>query len=168
MGHRFGRREFLRFVNLLRATSGRGFVNLHHTITQYAIERVRKFLTQEDYNQVVNAWSQFMGDKKEKEVTLKGGEAEVLDDYDLFYKTFSKLKAGSLLASLRKMTASEEGRKKIGSFLIQGLCDKYQGNYDPHYVTGLGSTLWVLDQYWKDTAIATNGLYQYLDFFFSG
>ena len=155
-------------LNLLRATSGRGIVNLHHTITRYAIERVRKLLSKEDYSHMVNVWVQFVGDKKEVVVTLKGGEAVVVEDYDRFYKTFSELRAGPVAASLQQMTASGEGRRKSARFLIQGLCDQYQGSYDPHYVTGLGSTLWLLDQYWKDTPIATNGLYQYLDFFFSG
>jgi hypothetical protein len=154
-------------INLLRATSGLGFVNLHHTITWYAIERVRKLLTQENYSQMANAWIRFLGEKQEEKVTLKGGEAEVVEDYDQFYKMFSELKAGPVAASSIRMIASEEGRYKLGHFLIQGLCDKYQGSYDPHYLTGLGSTLWILEHYWKDTPIATNALYQYLDFFFS-
>jgi hypothetical protein len=154
--------------NLLRATSGRGFVNLHHTITRYAIERVRKFFTREEYEHMIDTWIQFLGDKREEEVPLKGVETGVLDHYDQFYKAFSELKARPLTASLLKMPTSEENRNKLGSFLIRGLCDKYQGNYDPHYVTGLGSTLWVLEQYSMDSQIATNALYQYLDFFFSG
>jgi hypothetical protein len=156
--------------NLLRATSGRGFVNLHHTITRYAIERVRKLLTHEEYGHLVNAWVQFMGDKNDKEVTLKESEAEAeaVENYDQFYKAFSDLKARPLAASVQRMMTSGEDRKKLGSFLIQGLCDQYQGDYDPHYVTGLGSTLWILDRYWRDPAVAANGLYQYLDFFFSG
>jgi hypothetical protein len=154
-------------INLLRATSGLGFVNLHHTITWYAIERVRKLLTQENYSQMANAWIRFLGEKQEEKVTLKGGEAEVVEDYDQFYKMFSELKAGPVAASSIRMIASEEGCYKVGHFLIQGLCDKYQGSYDPHYLTGLGSALWILEHYWKDTPIATNALYQYLDFFFS-
>jgi hypothetical protein len=154
--------------NLLRATSGRGIVNLHHTITRYAIERVRKLLSQEDYRHMFHAWIQLLGDKKEEPVTLKGDEAVAVEDYERFYETFSKLKAGPVAASLQRMTASGEGRHKLARFLIQGLCDQYQGSYDPHYVTGLGSTLWLLDHYWKDTAIASNGLYQYIDYFFSG
>lgn len=155
-------------LNLLRATSGRGIVNLHHTITRYCIERVRHFLSQEDYSHMVYAWIQFLGDKKEESVTLKGDEAVPVEDYDRFYETFSKLKAGPVAASLQRMTASGEGRHKLARFLIQGLCDQYQGSYDPHFVTGLGSALWLLDHYWKDTAIASNGLYQYVDYFFSG
>jgi len=155
-------------LNLLRATSGRGIVNLHHTITRYTIERVRRLLSQEDYGHMANLWIQFLGDKKEEPVTLKGGEAVVVEEYDRFYETFSKLKAAPVAASLQRMTTYGEDRHKLARFLIQGLCDQYQGSYDPHYVTGLGSTLWLLNQYWKDTPIAANGLYQYLDFFFSG
>jgi hypothetical protein len=66
------------------------------------------------------------------------------------------------------MFVSEHGRQQLGRFLIKGVCDKYQGNYNPHYLTGLGSALWVIDQYWNQPPIATNALYQYLDFFFSG
>ena len=154
-------------INLLRATSGLGFVNLHHTITWYAIERVRKLLTQENYSHMVNAWIRFLGEKQEEKVTLKGGEAEIVENYDRFYRIFSELKAGPVTASSIGMIASEEGRHKLGHFLLRGLCDKYQGSYDPHYLTGLGSTLWILEHYWKDTPIATNALYQYLDFFFS-
>ena len=66
------------------------------------------------------------------------------------------------------MIGSQEGRQKIKRFLVQGVCDKYQGDYDPHYLTALGSALWVLDQYWQDAQLVSNGLVQYLDFFSSG
>jgi len=155
-------------INLLRATSGLGIVNLHHTITWYVIERVRKLIPQEDYSHMASAWVRFQGDKREEKVTLKGGEAEVVEDYDRFYKMFSEMKPGPVTASSIGMIASEEGRNKLVRFLIQAVCDQYQGSYDPHYLTGLGSTLWILEHYWKDTPIATNALYQYLDFFFSG
>ena len=155
-------------LNLLRATSGRGIVNLHHTITRYAIERSRMLFTPEDYSHMANAWIQLLGDKKEERVTLKGSVAGVVEDYDRFYERFLELKAGPVAASLQGMMDSGEGRRKLGRFFIQSLCDKYQGNYDPHYVTGLGSTLWLLDHYWKDTPIATNALYQYLDYLFNG
>jgi len=79
-----------------------------------------------------------------------------------------ELQAGPVAASLLRMIDSGEGRHKIGRFVIQSLCDTYQGNYNPHYITGLGSTLWLLDHYWMDTPIATNALYQYLDFLFNG
>jgi hypothetical protein len=153
---------------MLRATSGKGFAPLHHTITRYAIERARRFLGQEDYNHMVNAWIDFLGDTGEKKVSLEGASSEPAKEYDQFYERFSTLKTKPVVASLSGMIGSQEGRQKIKRFLVQGVCDKYQGTYDPHYLTGLGSALWVLDQYWQDARLATNGLVQYLDFFFSG
>jgi|MudIll2142460700_1097286.scaffolds.fasta_scaffold00515_2 hypothetical protein len=153
---------------MLRATNGKGFVPLHHTITRYAVERARRFLGREDYHHMVNAWIDFLGDGGEEKVSLEGAASEPAKEYDQFYKTFSTLKTKPVVASLSGMIGSQEGRQKIKRFLVQGVCDKYQGAYDPHYLTGLGSTLWVLDQYWQDPRLVTNGLVQYLDFFFSG
>jgi len=153
---------------MLRATSGRGFVPLHHTITRYAIERARRFLGQEDYIHMVNAWIDFLGDKGEERVSLEGTASEPAKEYNQFYERFSTLETKPVAASLSSMIGSQEGRQKIKRFLIQGVCDKYQGDYDPHYLTGLGSALWVLDQYWQDAPLVTNSFVQYLDLFFSG
>jgi len=153
---------------MLLSTSGTGFVPLHHTITRYAIERARGFLGQEDYIHMVNAWIDFLGNKGEVRVSREGAVPEPVKEYDPFYKTFSTLEARPVMALLSPMTSSQQGRHKIKRFLIQGVCDKYQGAYDPHYLTGLGSALWVLDQYWQDAPLVTNSLVQYLDFFFSG
>ena len=153
---------------MLRATSGRGFVPLHHTITRYAIERARRFLGQEDYIHMVNAWVDFLGDKGEERVSLEGAASEPAKEYDQFYEKFSTLETKPVVASLSGLIGSQEGRQKIKRFLVQGVCDKYQGTYDPHYLTGLGFALWVLDQYWQDAPLVTNSLVQYLDFFFSG
>ncbi len=153
---------------MLRASSGRGIYNLHHPITRYAIERIRKFLTEEEQNHVVNAWIKFMGDKKEAEVSFGDDGSGRVEDYGRFYETFSKLDARRMVASVRGMISPEEDRRKLGRFIVQGLCDKYQGDYNPHFLTGLGSALWVLDQYRDQPSIVTNTLFQYLDFFFSG
>jgi hypothetical protein len=153
--------------HMLRASSGRGIVNLHHTITRYAIERIRRFLTQEEYDHMVSAWVEFMGNKGEEAISVKGIESNPVDDYAQFNKTFSRLKAKPVVASVEGMLASEEGLRKTKQFLINALCDQYQGSYNPHYVTGLGSALWALDQYPQNPPIAVNALFQYLDFFFS-
>jgi hypothetical protein len=92
--------------NLLRAASGLGIVNLHHTITWYAIERVRELLTREDYGHLAAAWVRFLGDKREEKVTLKGEAGEVVEDYDRFYRLFSDLKPGPVTASSIRMIAS--------------------------------------------------------------
>jgi hypothetical protein len=152
--------------HLLRATSGRGIVNLHHTITIYSMERVRHFFTEEEYNHMIGAWISFMEDKKSKLVVLDSPKMEISASYARFYEVFSKLEAKSLVASMGEMIGSPQGRAEVGRFLIKSLCDHYQGNYNPHYLTGLGSALWVADQYWKQPPIVINAFYQYIDFLF--
>lgn len=153
--------------HLLRATSGSGIVNLHHTITYYAIERARQFFSQEEYNHMILSWISFIGDKRTKQIALDRPGVEP-EDYTGFYETFSRLEAKPVVAIVEKMIVSWHGRKELGRFLIKGLCDQYQGNYNPHYLTGLGSALWVVDRYWNQPSIAINALFQYLDYFFNG
>lgn len=160
------KKDFSRFM--IRATSGRGIVNLHHPITLYAIERTRKFLSQEEYDHMVDAWVGFMGDKREGEVHLAGMKPEPIEDYGRFYELFTRMDAKRLTASLKEMIISEEGQRKLGRFMVQSVCEKYQGDYNPHYLTGLGSVLSIMDQYRDQPIIVSNGFYQYLDFFFSG
>jgi len=154
--------------HLLRATSGQGIVNLHHTIAFYAIQRVRQLFTLEEYNHMIGAWIEFMGGKEAELVELRGSKIEGMPDYPRFYEVFSRLEAKPVVVSALGMIASPEGRQQLGRFLVKGLCDKYQGDYNPHYLTGLGSALWVVDQHGKKTAVATGALYQYLSFFFHG
>ena len=66
------------------------------------------------------------------------------------------------------MVTSQEGRSELGRFLIKVLCDRYRGDYNPHYLTGLGSALWVVNRFAKQVSIVTNALYQYVDFLFDG
>jgi len=152
--------------HLLRATSGRGIVNLHHTITIYAMERVRHFFTKEEYNHMIGSWIGFMGDKTLELIMLDSLKTDLQGDYNRFYETFSTLDAKSVVAPMGEMIASPQGRGRLGRFLIKGLCDHYRGNYNPHYLTGLGSALWVADQYWKQPPIVINAFYQYVDFLF--
>ncbi len=153
--------------HLLRAASGQGIVNLHHTITVYAMERVRQYFSAEQYDHMIVSWIDFLGDKKAKQTTLEG-PAKPAADYDKFYQAFSRLDAKSVLGLIKEKIISPQGRKQLGRFLIKGVCDQYQGNYNPHYLTGLGSALWVVNQYWNQPQIVLNALFQYLDFFFKG
>jgi hypothetical protein len=152
---------------LSRASSGRGFTNLHHTITGYAVARVGEFFNPAEENHLWRAWIDFLGNKKEEKVTLEDGEPGDSEDYDRFYAAFSAGKAKSLAASFRHKIASEEGRRRIGRFLVQGLCEQYQGSYDPHFLTALGSSLWILGRYWNNQPLAFQALIQYLDFYSS-
>jgi hypothetical protein len=152
---------------LLRAASGQGIVNLHHTITRYAVERVRHLLNEPEYSHMIACWVDFMGTKRAKPISPDASEGSESEDYTDFYRYFSKREEKSVLASLAKMIPSEEGRRQIGRYLIKGICDRYQGNYDPHYLTGLGSALWAVNHYWNQPPIAINALAQYVNYFFS-
>ena len=153
---------------MLRATSGRGIANLHHTITRYALDRVGHLFTPEENAHLLEAWNEFMGNNKAAEMILGAEGMGQLDDYAHFYNMFRKLDPQSTTDHLRRFLLKPEARQKLSSFLIKGVCDLYQNNYNPHYVTGLGSALWVVGRYWDQASIATNALFQYLDFFFSG
>jgi hypothetical protein len=109
----------------------------------------------------------FMKDKKAKQIEVRSG-MELPADYTRFYETFSKMDAKSIVPSAAGMIVSTRGRHQLGRFLIKSLCDQYQGNYNPHYLTGLASALWVVQRYWSQTPIALNALFQYLSFFFEG
>jgi len=154
--------------HLLRASSGLGIVNLHHTITVYAIEHVRHFLTEVEFDHMIAAWIAFMGEKESQPVKLDHPRADLQNDYTRFYEMFSALEAKPVVASLQGMIASDQGRLQLGRFILKGLCDRYQGDYNPHYLTGLGSALWVTDRFWKQPSLVVNALYQYLDFLFDG
>jgi hypothetical protein len=143
-------------------------LNLHRTITLYAMERVCQFFSKEEYNHMIGSWIAFMGGKSAKPITFDRKGMEPLSDYARFYETFSTLEAKPVVASMEGMILSPEGRRQLGRSLIKGLCDQYQGNYNPHYLTGLGSALWVVDRYWNQAQIVMNALFQYIDFFFKG
>ncbi len=117
---------------------------------------------------MLEAWNEFMGDKEAAEPVLGDKETERADDYAAFYNVFRKLVPQSTTNQLRRFLLGPEARRKLSYFLIRGVCDLYQNDYNPHYLTGLGSALWVVDRYWNDAPIATSALFQYVDFFFSG
>ncbi len=154
--------------HLLRATSGSGIVNLHHTITVYAMERVRHLFSEGEFNHMVGAWIDFMEGKKAERRVLESPRVESPADYPRFYDTVCSLEAKTVVASVAGMIAAGEGRRQLGRHLVKALCDLYQGNYNPHYLTGLGSTLWVVGRYWNQESIVINAFVQYLDFFFDG
>jgi len=153
--------------HLLRAASGPGIVNLHHTITRYAVERFRHLLSEAEYSHMIARWIDFMGAKRAKTISLDPSEGTEVKDYTHFYQYFSKREEQPVLASLARMIPTEEGRRQVGRYLIKGICDLYQGNYDPHYLTGLGSALWVVNHYWNQPPIAINALAQYVNYYFS-
>ncbi len=151
--------------HLLRATTGQGIVNLHHTITRYAVERVRHLLSDAEYSHMIACWIDFLGGKEAASAPFE--PSVEINDYPEFYRYFSKREEGPVLASFARLAPTEEGRKRLGRYLVRGVCDLYQGNYDPHYLTGLGSALWVVNRHWNQPALALNSLRQYLNYFFT-
>ncbi len=57
-------------------------------------------------------------------------------------------------------------RSLLCAFLVTGVCDLYQGEYDPHYLTGLGSLVWLINTYHHNAGLVQDALYQYLGFYF--
>jgi hypothetical protein len=152
--------------HLLQASSGRGIVNLHHTITVYALEHVRRLFSREEYFHLISMWIEFMGKKEVGPIDLNSRGIEPADDYGRFYRLFSRLEPEPVVQSLAGLMASPQGRRQLSRFLIKGVCGQYQGNYNPHNLTGLGSALWMVEQFWNQPPVAANALYQYIDFFF--
>ena len=153
---------------LLQTTKGGGIVNLHHTITLYAVERVRHLFNEKEYSHMMSAMIAFMGEKEAQPPEIVLHPSATQAEYPSFYETFSRMDARSLAGIAMEMVTSSQGRRQLGRFLIRAVCDAYQGDYDPHYITGLGSALWAIDRYWNQDTVAMNALYQYLSYLFDG
>lgn len=151
---------------LPRATSGTGFLNLHHTITLYAIGRVRHLLSDAEYGHLLASWLDFLGDKTVEALPAVPA-ARTVTGYEDFYQRFSGQAEGEVLACLAGMISSEAGRRQAGRYLIKAVCDSYQGEYDPHFLTGLGAALWVVEHSRDQAPLAISALRQYVNFFFS-
>jgi hypothetical protein len=149
---------------LSRSVTGTGFVDLHHTITLFAIERTRSFLTHAEHRHMMHAWARFMGEKpaEPRSFTPHGK----IGDYARFRESFSQLDANLMLDLTGGMIGSATDRSRLCAFLVTGVCDLYQGNYDPHYLTGLGSLLWLTNTYHHNAGLVQDALYQYLSFYF--
>ena len=117
---------------------------------------------------MMSALISFMGDKDGKQPEIDIVEAARSIDYSTFNETFSGMDASSVTGIAAGMMTSSQGRRRLGRFLIRAVCEAYQGDYDPHYITGLGSALWAIDGYWNQDTAAMNALYQYLDYLFNG
>jgi hypothetical protein len=151
---------------MVRATSGHGIVNLHHTITFYALDRVRFLFTTEEHRALFGAAIRFMGDKKGERMAPQLPRRDAPHDYSGFFRDFSGANMEPVIASVSQMISSEDKRRELGRYLIKGVCDLYQGDYDPHFITGLGSMLWVLETYPTEETVCLNALHQYLDYYF--
>ena len=153
---------------LLQTTKGGGIVNLHHTITLYAMERVHHLFNDKEYGHMMSTLIAFMGEKEGNPPEIDIAESAMSIDYSTFNEAFSGMDARSLTGIAVGMMTSSQGRRRLARFLIRVVCEAYQGDYDPHYITGLGSALWAIDRYWNQDSVAMNTLYQYLNYLING
>ncbi len=149
--------------SLSRAVTGTGFVDLHHTISVYSIERVSSFFSPVEYGHLIAAWRTFLGDKEATQPSFRPSGR--IDDYGEFLSILTRRDAGFVIERVGGMLDSPEDRSRLCSFLVTGVCDLYQGDYDPHYLTGLGALFWVINTFYDDTPLVRNALYQYLGFY---
>ncbi len=149
-----------------RAVSGTGIVELHHTITLYAIERCRYLFAEDEYEHLLTKWAGMM---KNKRVDLKSSTEKPaeLSDYSDFAALFVRHKPESLIPYIKGALNSKSLRYQLGGYIVKGVLELYNGKYNPHSLTGLGSALWVMDTFSEYPKIVINGWLQYLDFFYS-
>jgi hypothetical protein len=162
----FSEKDYLQ--GLQRAISGKGIVNLHHTITLYAIERTRHLFTNHEYGHLLAMWAAFMKGKEAEPLLTGIPPASKPEDFSRFLEVFSRRETFPILNMAARMISSERDRKELGRFLVKGVCQLYQGNYDPHFITGLGSALWVMERFRDSPAVVVSALHQYLDYYFAG
>ncbi len=152
--------------HILRAVSGRGIVNLHHSITLYAVQRVRHLFAAGEYAHLIRKWVDFMENKEAEPVTV-AAVGSPIERYPEFFDIFSAYETRPLLEKVAAMISSESGRRRLGRYILKALCDCYQGDYNPHCLTGIGSALYLIENYSQQMDIGVTALFQYLDFYFT-
>jgi hypothetical protein len=152
--------------HLLRAVSGRGILNLHYPITLYAMERVRFLFDEAQYNHLIAQWIKFMGDKTADRTDNPEPVEGSITDYAEFTERFTEYDMEPILQWAAGMIETPGKRTILGRYLIKAVCDQYQGRYNPHNLTGLGSTLWIMENWWDQPEISLAALYQFVDYFF--
>jgi hypothetical protein len=152
---------------LQRSISGSGIVALHHTITLYAIERSRHFFEPQEYDHLLSMWAEMMAHKEENLLHLQDFHTLDLPDFQLFSTFFSQYDSAPILSMAKGVLHSDENRARLGHYLVKGVLQCYNGQYNPHNLTGLGSALWIMESFSNQPIIVINALSQYLDYFFS-
>ena len=117
---------------------------------------------------MLTMWLHMMDNKRKKLRPVEEFTAVVLPGYPGFYSVFSQYDPEQVLNMVKGALGKEADRSRLGYYLIKAVLQCYNGQYDPHYLTGLGSALWILNTFHDHPDIVMNGLLQYLDFFFSG
>lgn len=153
---------------LSQAVSDTGIVALHHTITLWAIEKVRFLFNTHEYEHMLCMWESYLGNNDLYQLRKIKETEKDPDNFDAFFNFFSKLETEPAAKMISGMAGNPKGRDRMCRFLIKGLCRLYQGNYDPHFFTGLGSMLWISEQFQDQPEIIFNAVYQYVDYYFNG
>lgn len=153
---------------LHRAVSGTGIAALHHTITLYCIERSRHLFGPLEYDHMLAMWSGLMRAKQEQLLPLETFRAEPLADFSDFFAVFSGHDPLAVVHRIEGALYSGADRTRLGQYLIRSVLHSYNGQYNPHYLTGLGSALWVQERFHSEPLIVLNAWHQYLDFYFTG
>ncbi len=151
-----------------KAVSGTGILNLHHTITIYTLYRVRHLFDKAEFGHMLDSWANWIGEKEVNQVKLPDAVGKPVGNHEDFDDLYSGLDPGPLTASIVPMLSSPSSREQLGSYLIKSLCGQYKGSFDPHYITGLGSVIWIMGKYWDQEDLVLNAMYQYLGYVFDG
>ena len=154
-------------IDVKRAVSGTGIAPLHHTITLYAIEKSKQFLDHHEYDHALTMWNKMLGDKGEDLIPSAEIASQPVPEFDAFYQIFLESSPTKILALAKKSLDSKEERKRLAGLLIKAVLRSYNGYYNPHYLTGLGATVWVMERFPEHPDVVLTCLNQYLDFFFS-
>jgi hypothetical protein len=126
---------------------------------------MRPLISEKEHGHLLQKWRLFLGAKSAGEFPEREHE-QGKPDYDNFMESYRSLDTEAVVTSLAGLLPVPEGRDLLGRFLVKALCDTYNGSYNPHYVTGLGSTLWAINRFRETPVIAVGALRQYVDYLF--
>ncbi|MBI5443130.1 MAG: hypothetical protein HY900_18180, partial [Deltaproteobacteria bacterium] len=107
---------------MLRAVSGSRTLDLHHTITLYAVHRARRWCDDAEADHLLSKAVAFMGDKQATPMTFSRVGTPP-GDYAAFRELFEAHDATSLVEQVCPMLETEDGRTNLGRFLVKAVCD---------------------------------------------
>ncbi len=109
-----------------------------------------------------------MTDKAENLRSVEHFPPAGLQDFNHFYSIFLHQDPVLIVNMLNNTLDTKGERIKFQNYLIKSVLKIYNGRYNPHNLTGLGASIWVIERFYDQPLIVLNALWQYLDFFFSG
>ena len=132
-------------------------------------ERVRHLLSNKEYLHMLSSWTRWMGSKQADSVAvLRAPAATTYEEFREAVAVGDAQKAISTLVALLPLESGPSASNKIGHYLTNAVCDLYLGDYDPHFLNGLGSLLWIAEYYSEDPEIVAHAIGQYLRYFMNG